>query len=115
MKKKKISKKEQFSYIFKNGKFMNFDYFTINYAKKLNGENNALPRYSIITSKKVGNAVKRNFAKRRVRALNKLFYINRIKELDYIVVVKKKLLDVRFKNLSLEFEKALHKINKSML
>ena len=115
MKKKKISKKEQFSYIFKNGKFMSFDYFTINYAKKLSRENNALLSYGIITSKKVGNAVKRNFAKRRVKALKNLFSINAMKELDYIVVVKKKLLAVKFKKLSLEFEKALHKIKKSTL
>ena len=115
MKPEKISKKEEFSHIFRNGKFMNFDYFTINYAKKLGSKNSALPRYGVITSKKVGNAVKRNFAKRRVRALKNLFYIIGIKELDYIVVVKKKLLCVNFKNLSLEFEKALQKIKKSML
>ena len=115
MKKHKITKREEFSYIFRNGKFMSFNSFTINYAKKLSCANNALPRYGIIANKKIGNAVKRNLAKRRIKALKDIFYINGKKELDYILVIKKKLLDVKFESLSLELEKALYTIKKNTL
>ena len=110
MKTQKITKKKEFSHIFKNGNFINFNSFTINYAKKLTCKNDALPRYGIIASKKIGNAVKRNFAKRRVKALKNILYSCGKKELDYVLVIKKKLLDIKFKKLSLELEMALDKI-----
>ena len=110
MKIQKITKKEEFSHIFKNGNFINFNSFTINYAKKHTCRSDALPRYGIIASKKIGNAVKRNFAKRRVKALKNILHNNGKKELDYILVIKRKLLNIKFKTLSLELETALAKI-----
>ena len=112
MKTHKITKKEDFSHIFKNGNFIDFNFFTINYAKKLTCENDAFPRYGIIASKKVGNAVKRNLAKRRVKALKNILHNSGKKELDYVLVIKKKFLSVKFNTLSLELEMALDKIKK---
>ena len=112
MKIQKITKKDEFSHIFKNGNFISFNCFTINYAEKLTKKNNSLPRYGVIASKKIGNAVKRNFAKRRVKALKNILCNSGKKELDYVFVIKKKILNRKFKMLSLELEIALDKIKK---
>jgi len=59
----------------------------------------------VVASKKIGNAVKRNFAKRRLRALF-------IKEADsfsgsFVLVAKKDILDVPFFKLEYLFKKSL--------
>jgi len=57
-----------------------------------------------VASKKVGNAVKRNFAKRRLRAL----FINKeLKKGTFILVAKKDILDIDFKQLKHHFNKSL--------
>ena len=105
-----IKKKKDFNHIFKSGKHFKCNSFTINYATKLEYANKEFPRYGIVTSKKIGNAVERNFAKRRVKALNNVFLTFGEKELDYILVVKKSLLNEKFKILSSQLEDALNKI-----
>ena len=108
-----IKKKEDFSHVFRNGRFLNCSSFTINYAIKSKTVKIRLPRFGIVVSKKVGNAVQRNFAKRRTKALKKIFLYFGKNELDYILVVKKKLLGENFKVLSSELEKTLRKIKTS--
>ena len=105
-----IKKKEDFTHVFKNGSFLNCDSFTINYAKKSKAVNIKLPRFGIVASKKVGNAVQRNFAKRRTKALKNIFLYCGKNELDYILVVKKNLLNENFKALSSQLEKTLNNI-----
>ena len=68
-----IKKKEDFSHVFRNGSFLNCNSFTINYAKKSKLAGTNSPRFGIVASKKVGNAVQRNFAKRRAKALKNIF------------------------------------------
>ena len=65
-----------------------------------------------MTSKKIGNAVQRNFAKRRVKALKNIFLNFGKAELDYVVIVKKKLINEKFKKLSSQLEEALNRIKK---
>ena len=74
-----------------------------------------MPRYGIIASKKVGNAVRRNFAKRRIRSLEKKFFSHGDKNLDFVVIVKKNLLNENFKILSNQLEKALKNVKKNKL
>ena len=105
-----IKKKEDFAHIFRNGSFLNNKSFTINFAKKSKVVSTNSPRFGIVASKKVGNAVQRNFAKRRTKALKKIFLYFGKNELDYILVVKKKLLGENFKVLCSELEKTLRKI-----
>ena len=112
MNKYQIKKKEEFSHVFRSGNYFNCNSFTINYAKKLKHTDKELPRYGIVTSKKIGNAVQRNFAKRRVKALKNVFLNFGQKELDYIFVVKKKLLNEKFEILSYQMEDALNQIKK---
>lgn len=105
-----IKKKEDFSYVFRNGSFLNSNSFTINYAKKPKAASTNSPRFGIIASKKVGNAVQRNFAKRRTKALKNIFLNCGKNEFDYILVAKKNLINENFKILSSQLEQTLNKI-----
>ena len=105
-----IKKKEDFSYVFRNGSFLNSNSFTINYAKKSKASSTNSPRFGIIASKKVGNAVQRNFAKRRTKALKNIFLNCGKNGFDYILVAKKNLLNENFKILSSQLEQTLNKI-----
>ena len=69
------------------------------------------PRFGIIASKKVGNAVQRNFAKRIIKALKNIFLNFGKNEFDYILVAKKNLLNENFKILSSQLEQTLNKIS----
>ncbi len=108
-----IKKKEDFTHVFRNGSFLNCSSFTINYAKKSKVVSKSLPRFGIIASKKVGNAVQRNFAKRRTKALKDIFLNCGKNEFDYILVAKKDLLNENFKILSSQLEQILNKIKKT--
>ena len=108
-----IKKKEDFAHVFKNGSFLNNNSFTINYAKKSKVVNTNSPRFGIIVSKKVGNSVQRNFAKRRTKALKNIFLNCGKNEFDYILVAKKNLLNERFEILSSQLEETLNKIKTS--
>ena len=115
MKSNRIKKKEEFSNIFSNGKSIKLDSVIIKYAKRVSKHNSDDPRYGIIASKKVGNAVKRNFAKRRIKALENTINTFGNNNLDYVFIAKKNLLSEKFKVLNLEFRKALNKININIL
>ncbi len=60
-------------------------------------------------SKKIGNAVKRNFAKRRLRAVFADLSSNLI-EGTYIFVAKKDILDIEFSKLREDLNRTLKKI-----
>ena len=108
-----IKKKEDFAHVFRNGSFLNCSSFTINYAKKSKLVSANSPRFGIIASKKVGNAVQRSFAKRRTKSLKNIFLNYGKNELDYILVAKKNLLNENFKILSSQLEQTLNKIKTS--
>ncbi len=108
-----IKKKEDFAHVFRNGSFLNNNSFTINYAKKSKVVNINSPRFGIVVSKKVGNAVQRNFAKRRTKALKNIFLNCGKNEFDYVLVAKKNLLNKNFKILSSQLEQTLNRIKTS--
>ena len=60
-----LSKNEEFKYLLKQKKFSN-KYVTIFFGKLMNKDNKKL-NISFVTKKKIGNAVKRNKIKRRLR------------------------------------------------
>ena len=91
-----LSKNEDFKFLL-SGKKINNKYLTI-FFKKLPNKNKKNLNISFVTQKKIGNAVKRNKIKRRLRnimneALNKM-------DLDlnysYLLIVKKKVIDEKF-------------------
>ena len=111
MKKKisSLSKSEDFRNILKGKKLAN-KYFTIFFKKLVNGKNKDL-NMSIVTKKKLGNAVKRNKIKRRLknimRDLIKNVKINY--EYSYLIIAKKivfnhKFVDIK-RELFLDFKK----------
>ncbi len=60
-------------------------------------------------SKKIGNAVKRNFAKRRLRALFSEVSDN-LTEGTYVFVAKKEILDIEFTKLQNDLRHALKRV-----
>ena len=62
-----LSKNEDFKFLLTGKKITN-KYLTI-FFKKLSGKNNKKLNISFVTQKKIGNAVKRNKIKRRLRNL----------------------------------------------
>lgn len=60
-------------------------------------------------SKKVGNAVKRNLAKRRMRALVRIF-TPLLKSGTYIIVAKEPIIDADFSKLQKEFRYACKRV-----
>ena len=105
-----IKKKEDFAHVFRDGSFLKCSSFTINYARKSKLISTNSPRFGIVASKKVGNAVQRNFAKRRTKALKNIFLNCGKNEFDYILVAKKSLLNENFRILSSQLEQTLNKI-----
>ncbi|MGM0518675.1 MAG: ribonuclease P protein component [Campylobacterota bacterium] len=66
-------------------------------------------KIAFVTSKKVGNAVLRNKARRRARALFKT-YENRVKTGKYIFVIKKEIHQKDYKDLKRDFDFALKRL-----
>jgi len=92
---------KEFNYIYKNSKVFHTKFFVLFYLDDKN------KRFSVVASKKVGNAVKRNFAKRRLRAL---FIQKELKNGSFVLVAKKDILEADFKQLKYLFNKSLNKL-----
>ncbi len=70
-------------------------------------------RVGFTASKKVGNAVKRNFAKRRMRALAyQVMKTLGIKDHDYVIIARTAIFDISFDELKKNLEKAIKLIHK---
>lgn len=97
MKKKEIVKKSwEFDKIIKTGKMVKNNCFVIYYLD--NNENKK--NFGISVSKKIGNAVTRNYYKRVIRKIcdiNKNIYSN---GKDYIIIMRVKGLELSFKELN---------------
>tara|TARA_Y100000590_G_scaffold418463_1_gene519268 strand:+ start:325 stop:654 length:330 start_codon:yes stop_codon:yes gene_type:complete len=82
-----IKKRSTFLYIKNKGKFLSGECFNINYLKNSNLENAICIGY--IASKKLGNAVKRNKAKRILRELGRKVVLKYGKINFYYVLIAK--------------------------
>ena len=110
----KIKKSHEFSSVFKTGKFLNLSSMVVQYKRKPFKAAIYSSRYGIVVSKKVGNAVQRNFIKRRIRAvLNNINLSFKNKSVDYVFVARKNLIKIKFSALYIELCDALKKINQS--
>ena len=97
-------------------------YSVFTYGKKINSKNFNLQyldsrikyiRVGITASKKLGNAVNRNFVKRRIRSLvQKVFSKTCVSVKDYVIVAKKGILSEKFDSLQKELKLLLKKIEK---
>ena len=94
-----LSKNEEFKKLLKNKKLSN-RYVTIFFGQ-LDNKNHKMLNISFITKKKLGNAVKRNKIKRRLRnIMNDALKKIRIKlNYSYIVIAKPTMLNNEFKDI----------------
>ena len=72
-------------------------------------------RIGFTASKKIGNAIKRNFAKRRMRALILRQWQKLIKGADYVLIARQALLINKFSDIEVELISAIHALNKKVL
>ena len=107
MKKFEIIKNNlEFNNLIKNSNFIKSNYFVI-YS---NESNYNYPRFGIAISTKFGKANIRNYFKRITRNmidLNKKSFSN---NKDYIIMIKKTCLDMKYNDLLIDFEKLLKEL-----
>ena len=100
-----LKKSSQFSHIRNKGSFYKCKYFNGFFLKDENQDTFIL---GLVASKKLGNAVERNRAKRRTReAIRTSSMIGSLKGVQFILILKKTVLKVPFIDLKQEIEKFL--------
>ena len=105
-----LSKNEDFKSIITGRKVSN-KYLTI-FFKKLSNKNNKNLNISFVTQKKIGNAVKRNKIKRRLRNImnDALKKINIRMEYSYLIISKRNVFDGEFSDIKETIIKDFKKI-----
>ena len=97
-----LSKNEEFKNLLNQKKVSN-KYVTIFFGKLINKDHKKL-NISFVTKKKIGNAVKRNKAKRIMRELARKILINGKINSYYVLIAKTSLLEEKFEKLLLELK-----------
>ena len=94
-----LSKNEDFKSIIK-GRKINNKYLTI-FFKKLSDKSDKKLNISFVAKKKLGNAVKRNKVKRRLRNIMRetIKNINLNYEYSYLLIAKKNMLEDTYENI----------------
>ena len=94
-----LKKNEDFKSLL-GGRKINNKYLTI-FFKKLSNKNNKNLNISFVAQKKIGNAVKRNKIKRRLRNIMKdaLKKINIKMEYSYLIISKRNVFDGKFSDI----------------
>ena len=105
-----LSKSEDFKNLLTGKKILN-PYSTI-FFKKLSSRNNKLLNISFVAKKKIGNAVKRNKIKRRLRNIinDAVKSINMNLNYSYLFIAKKNIYDANYKMIKDSIFKDLDKV-----
>ena len=105
-----LSKNDEFKSLI-NGKKINNKYLTI-FFKKLSGKSNKYLNISFVAQKKIGNAVKRNKIKRRLRNImnDAAKKINLNLKYCYLIIAKISVLNEPYENIRLTLFSDLGKI-----
>ena len=101
-----IKKRSTFLNVKKKGQFLRSFSFNIQILKDMNLDNNINVGYT--ATKKIGNAVKRNKAKRIMRELAKKILIKGKTNTYYVLIAKTSILDIKFTDLLEELEKIIN-------
>ena len=101
-----IKKRSTFVFIRNEGKFIKSKNINLQILHNQNLENSIGICYT--ASKKVGNAIKRNRAKRIMRELARKIIINGKINSYYVIIAKPSLLDEKFDKLLLELEEKIN-------
>ncbi len=103
-----LKKNSEFQRVYSNKKISGSKYITLFTAKN----NRDYPRFGITTTKKIGNAVNRNFVRRRLKHLLRE-NSHKIKPgYDYVFVAKKDACDSDFKDFKNSFFSVLKRQKK---
>ena len=94
-----LSKSQDFKSLLAGKKVSN-KYLTI-FFKNLSNKSNNYLNISFVTQKKLGNAVKRNKIKRRLRnIMSQIIQISKINfNYSYLIIAKKSIIDAKFVNI----------------
>ena len=94
-----LKKQEDFKSIIK-GERINNKYLTI-FFKKLSDKSNKNLNISFVAQKKLGNAVKRNIIKRRLKnIMNQILKVSKINlDYSYLLIAKKNIIDAKFSDI----------------
>ena len=105
-----LSKSEDFKNLLSGRKISN-PYSTI-FFKRISSKNNKLLNVSFVTKKKIGNAVKRNKIKRRLRNIvnDAIKTINMNLNYSYLFIAKKNIYDANYKMIKDSIFKDLDKV-----
>lgn len=101
----RINRKRDYDNIYKNGRKILGRYMVLFFLKKTTG----FTRYGIVTSKKLGHAVNRNLAKRRLRAI---IYSNMDKyggPYDIVIVARNTINSASFEDISRDYHNIMRK------
>ena len=101
-----IKKRAIFVHVRNNGTFIRSK--NINLQKLINQDLDNKIGVGYTATKKIGNAVKRNKAKRIMRELAKKILINGKINTYYVLITKISILDTKFKNLLEELDKSVN-------
>ena len=72
-------------------------------------------RFGFTASKKIGNAVCRNRAKRRLRALSRALDVPALRAgTDYVLIARHSVLGAEFASLAADLQKAMHAVHKKL-
>ena len=101
-----IKKRAIFVHVRNNGTFIRSK--NINLQKLINQDLDNKIGVGYTATKKIGNAVKRNKAKRIMKELEKKILINGKINTYYVLIAKISILDTKFKNLLEELDKSVN-------
>ena len=101
-----IKKRATFVHIRDNGVFIRSN--NINVQKLINQDLDNKIGIGYTATKKIGNAVKRNKAKRIMRELAKKILIKCKRNTYYVLIAKTSILDTKFKDLLEELEQSIN-------
>lgn len=101
-----IKKRVTFIHIRDNGVFIRSN--NINVQKLINQDLDNKIGVGYTATKKIGNAVKRNKAKRIMRELAKKILIKCKTNTYFVLIAKKSILDIKFKDLLEELDKIIN-------
>ena len=101
-----LKQNHEFRRLYNKGKSAVSPYFVI-YCRKTNRPVN---RLGITTGVKLGNAVKRNRARRRIRELYRAHERNVISGYDIVVVARARVIYSRYSELERSFDKQMKKL-----
>ena len=112
MKMKSLAKRYEFTQLRDKGRKQVTPYFII---QAFNHQDDRPPRYGLTASKKVGNAVRRNKARRRLRALVHGHLEHHARAgYDYGIIARFDAPEADFQKMEVAFDKAIAKLHKDM-